>query len=276
DEPGRVADHPGQPLLAGELGGDDDVALVLPALIVHDDDRLAGAQFLQRGGDVSEAHGSLLSVVNSSIRSTWRATMSVSMLTCSPTPRAPRVVAVRVSGMSDTSNQSPPTALTVREMPSTAIDPLFATKWASSEGREKRSTRQTSPSVTLSSSLVPSMWPCTMWPPRRSPTWAARSRLTRVPGWGCFRVLIAMVWAMTSAVNQSSPWSMTVRHTPFTEMESPCFASETASGPRTVIRAASVVGSQASTSPISSMIPVNTRLLLPGERRPAGHRPTAQ
>ena len=61
---------------------------------------------------------------------------------------APSVVAVRVSGISDTSNQSSPTALTVRLTPSTAIEPLRATSGACSRSSEKRSTRQASPGST--------------------------------------------------------------------------------------------------------------------------------
>ena len=118
-----------------------------------------------------------------SIRSTWRARMSVSMFTRSPTTRSPRVVAVSVSGMSDTSNHDPsgssPTALTVSETPSTAIEPLSTTSGACA-GVEREA--DDAPGVARTDRrapcAVPSMWPCTMWPPRRSPTWAARSRLT--------------------------------------------------------------------------------------------------
>jgi len=81
-----------------------------------------------------------------------------------------------------------------------------------------------------------------MCPPMRSPTLAARSRLTRIPGVRAPRVLLAIDSAITSAVNQSAPCSTTVRQTPLTEIESPCLASDTASGARTVIRAASAVG----------------------------------
>ena len=188
------------------------------------------------------------------------------MFTDSPTFLSPRVVAARVSGMRDTSNQlsaasAALTALTVRDTPSTAIEPLFVTSADSSGARVSRSTRQAPPSATESTVLVPSMWPCTMCPPRRSPRRTARSRLTWVPVAGVCSVLIAIVSAMTSAVNLSSPTSTTVRQTPFTEIESPSLASDTASGPRTVSRAASGDGCQSTTSPSSSMIPVNTMTL---------------
>ena len=85
--------------------------------------------------------------------------MSVSMLTESPTTLAPRVVAARVSGMSDTSNQSTPTSLTVSDTPSTATEPFRATNGASCGSRLKRTTRQALPSVREMTRLVPSMWP---------------------------------------------------------------------------------------------------------------------
>src|SRR5690606_23303955 len=134
---------------------------------------------------------------------------------------------------------------------------LRVTSGASSAGRLKRTTRQADPSWVDSTRAVPSTWPCTMWPPRRSPTAAARSMLTRSPGRRSPSVVTSIEMPITSAVNQSSPWSTTVRHTPETAIESPWEASETASGARTVMRAASPVRSQASTSPSSSMMPVN-------------------
>ncbi len=63
---------------------------------------------------------------------------------------------------------------------------------------------------------------------------------------------------MTSAVNVPPSLSTTVRQTPLTEIESPWAASVVTTGPRTVMRAASVSGSTATTSPSSSTMPVNT------------------
>ena len=79
---------------------------------------------------------------------------------------------------------------------------------------------------------------------------------------------MSSVCFMTSAVNQSSPWSTTVRHTPLTEIESPCAASDTAFGARTVSRTPSPDGSTAVTAPISSTIPVNISGLLSGVPAP--------
>jgi hypothetical protein len=74
---------------------------------------------------------------------------------------------------------------------------------------ENLNTRQTLPSVMQRRVLVPSMCPCTIWLPSRSPTRAAR-QLTRDPAATPARVDIAIVSAITSAVNQSSPLSTTV------------------------------------------------------------------
>ncbi len=120
--------------------------------------------------------------------------------------RRPSVVAVSVSGMSDTSNHEPsgssPSALTVSETPSTAIEPLSTTSGACASSSEKRMTRQASPGRISSTRAVPSMCPCTMWPPRRSPTRAARSRFTSRPSAAPSSVDIASVCAMTSAVKR--------------------------------------------------------------------------
>ena len=64
-------------------------------------------------------------------RSAYFASTSTSRFTASPSARAPRVVTRRVSGITPTSNHagdSPGalTAVTVRDTPSTAIEPLTA------------------------------------------------------------------------------------------------------------------------------------------------------
>jgi hypothetical protein len=52
---------------------------------------------------------------------------------------------------------------------------------AEAAGSDVRTTVQCSSGVTDSTSPVPSTWPCTTWPPRRSCTRTARSRLTGLP-----------------------------------------------------------------------------------------------
>ena len=59
-------------------------------------------------------------------RSTYLASTSTSRFTGSPGCFAPSVVARSVSGIRPTSNQSAPTALTVSDTPSTAIEPFSA------------------------------------------------------------------------------------------------------------------------------------------------------
>ena len=59
--------------------------------------------------------------------STYFATTSTSRLTALPGAAAPSVVRSSVSGMSETENQSSPTATTVSETPSTAIEPFSTT-----------------------------------------------------------------------------------------------------------------------------------------------------
>src|SRR5205085_8710341 len=115
----------------GQLRGEDQVALVLPVLVVQDDD---GAAVLDRGDRVLDGvqaqarrHRRL-----SSRRSTYFAITSTSRLTGSPGARRPIVVSRRVVGMRLTSNQGAAsstslTALTVSETPSTAIDPFSTT-----------------------------------------------------------------------------------------------------------------------------------------------------
>ena len=201
DEAGGVAHHPGDPLLAGELGGDDDVALVLAALVVGDDDGLPGAQRVERrrgcwrGSLLAPFVGLMLVGAKCgaracSMRSTCRARMSVSMLTESPTTFAAE--RGRGEGLGDQRDLEPAgrrsgslTALTVSETPSTAIEPLWATSGASSAARLKRSTRHALPSVDGEQRC----WCRRCGPARcarrggRRPA-AARSRLTRSPGRG--------------------------------------------------------------------------------------------
>ena len=52
---------------------------------------------------------------------------STSRLTTSPTDSCPWVVSARVVGMSETSNQSSPTAETVKDVPLTAMEPFSTT-----------------------------------------------------------------------------------------------------------------------------------------------------
>ena len=126
---------------------------------------------------------------------------------------------------------------------------------------------------------VPSVCPWTRWPPRRSARRTERSRLTLVSGATDLRLEWRRVSPITSAVNPCGVRSgssravpagtareaispVTVRQTPFTQIESPTRASSATTVLRTWIRAKSPRYSTASTSPRSSTMPVNNRVLL--------------
>ena len=99
-------------------------------------------------------------------RCTYLASASVSRFTLSPTLRAPRLVAFRVSGIRPTSNHagvSPgsETAVTVRDTPETAMEPFSASRGASSVGRLKRRVLHASCAVTDARVPTASTWPCT-------------------------------------------------------------------------------------------------------------------
>ncbi len=171
---------------------------------------------------------------------------------------------------------------TVRLTPSTVIEPFSTRYRVMLCGSENRSTSQRGrPSASRSPGARPnrvpvaSTWPWTRWPPSRSPSAIARSRLTREPAASAPRLERCSVSAITSALNSPVPaascsgLSTTVRQTPLTAMESPCRAPEQTSGPRRRIREESPISSMETTSPSSSMMPVNTRVLLAlGARTP--------
>ncbi|SKT85207.1 Uncharacterised protein [Mycobacteroides abscessus subsp. abscessus] len=140
------------------------------------------------------------------------------------------------------------------------IDPFSTTYLATAEGSETRTTSQFSDGERDSTLPVPSTCPCTMCPPSRLLTAAARSRLTLAPAAILSRLDRASVSPITSVVKTPpSRTSTTVRHTPLTAIESPCFASSTTRGPSTVRRAESPRSSLPRISPSSSTIPVNIR-----------------
>src|SRR3712207_5408635 len=125
----READQPA-PLLGHEVDGvgrdelrrDREVALVLAVLVVADHDHPPGADVLDGLLDRRERpHRWATSL------STYFARTSTSRLTVAPGAAAPSVVRSSVSGMSETSNASSSSALTVSEMPSTAIEPFSTT-----------------------------------------------------------------------------------------------------------------------------------------------------
>src|SRR5690606_14732908 len=124
DQAARVGDHEVDVLRPHQLGGHDQVALVLSILVVDDHDHAPGADFLQQFRDRGETHASLLR--SASRRSTYRATWSTSMFTGSPMRVALKAVWATVCGTSATSKPALSTSFTVRLVPSTQIEPFFA------------------------------------------------------------------------------------------------------------------------------------------------------
>src|SRR5439155_9418576 len=106
-----------------ELRGERQVALVLAVLGVADDDHLAVADVLDRFLDRAERAGAH----RATSFSTYFANTSTSRFTTRPGAASPSVVRSSVSGMSDTVKPSPSTSATVRETPSTAIEPFSTT-----------------------------------------------------------------------------------------------------------------------------------------------------
>src|SRR3954470_12672968 len=251
-----VADRPRHPLLGGGLRSQDEVALVLAALVVEDEDRTTGLERLEGRLHGRQGHDTTSRRCVSS-RSTYFAMTSTSRLTRSPTPLRPKVVSPRVVGIRETPKASSPTCATVRETPSTVIEPFSTTYAARLGGRVKSTVSQRSPGVRAVMVAVPSTCPWTTCPPNRPPAGMARSRLTRAPGVSAPRLLRSSVSAMTSTVKPVSSWSVTVRQTPLTAMEAPWVASLTTSGPSMRSTAESAPCSIAATVPSSSTIPVN-------------------
>src|SRR5689334_11381348 len=111
---------------------------------------------------------------------------------------------------------------------------------------------------------TPSTWPWTRCPPMRVARVAERSRLTGSPGRSAPSDERSSVSRITSVVKTSPSTSTTVRQTPLTAIESPCWASAVTTGPCKARRAVSPnspgapSGTIDATDPSSSTMPVNT------------------
>ena len=198
-------------------------------------------------------------------RSAYLASTSTSRFTVDPGVRAPSVVARRVSGIRPTSNHASGssagfTAVTVRDTPSTAIDPLTAMYRARAIGTLIRTVSHPVWAVRCTTVPTPSTWPWTTCPSRRCPAAVQRSTLTRSPCASAPRVVRRSVSPMTSAVKSpSAPEGTAVRHTPLTASEPPWGRSATSGPADTCSRAASCANrSTRSTVAWASTIPVNT------------------
>src|SRR5262245_4630115 len=169
---------------------------------------------------------------------------------------------------------------TVSETPSTASEPLCATKRASPAGSAIVA-RRPSPSGTLAvTTPTPSTWPCTRCPPSRSPSLSERSRLTRVPDRQSPSVVSPSVSGTASTANPAGVTSSTVRQHPEHARLSPTLASRTTSRAAIQKRRPCARSSTRSTVPSSSISPVNTSALqvhdqarVVAESRPRPGRP---
>src|SRR5690606_21905128 len=132
DQAARVAGHEVDLVRRRELGGDDDIALVLAVLGVDEDvgPPVAGVleDILDRADRAVVHIGRQLHQAVSCHRARYRASMSISRLTASPSFRPPSVVASQVWGMMFRPKVRPSTAFTVSDTPSTVIEPLGAMK----------------------------------------------------------------------------------------------------------------------------------------------------
>src|SRR5579871_4944572 len=95
-----------------------------------------------------------------------------------------------------------------------------------------------------------------MWPLRRSPTAAGRSRLTLEPAPSAPRLVRARVSGDRSHQNASGSILAAVRQTPFTAMLDPSFVSA-----RTVLHLTCILAPAIPIVPASSTIPVNMSTL---------------
>src|SRR5436190_15745957 len=132
---------------------------------------------------------------------------------------------------------------------------------------------------------VPSTWPCSTCPPRRSLGRSGSSTFTWSPGRSAPSEVRRSVSGITSASKAPSPTAVAVRQTPFTATESPSASSRPASS-------LSLPSSSEATRAVPWISPVNTSPLpeprgdqhvvvdalhLRGERaRRAGNRPGAE
>ena len=104
---------------------------------------------------------------------------------------------------------------------------------------------------------VPSIWPETIWPPKRPSAANARSRLTRSPLFRVPRLEWRRVSTETSKAISRSATLVTVRQTPLTAILSPSLHPSRISmapirnSPEPPVRLELI------TEPISSMMPVN-------------------
>ena len=151
--------------------------------------------------------------------------MSVSMFTVSAIFALFSVVCSIVVGMRATVKVVLLSFAIVRLMPLMAIEP-FGTISSSSAVSAVKVISMKSPFLSIVLIVaVPSMWPCTMWPPKRAPACMARSRLMGSLGRRWSSVDFESVSLLTSKSATEPASFVMVRHVPLTAMLSPSLAS---------------------------------------------------
>src|SRR5262249_52544016 len=227
DQTAPFLGHEVDRLRGDELGGHRQVALVLAVRIVDDDHHLALADVLDRVGDRGKRRLNRAHRPSPISFSTYLASTSTSRFTVSPAPACPRLVRCNVSGMRETVNDRSSSSATVSNTPSTAIDP-FSITYRRTEGGASIRIRRANPSETTSATdPIPSTWPWTTWPPRRSDARSGSSRLTSEPGSSRPKDVRDNVSFIASATNEPLRKAAALRHTPLTAIESPARSSDT-------------------------------------------------
>ena len=283
DQPARLLGHEVDRLRGGELRRHHQVALVLAVLAVADDDHAAAADLLDRLLDrreraLARRRPRPLSLCVSVIwltprsfpangdtnRSTYFATMSHSTFSCRPGAASPRFVRSSVSGISETSTQSSPSAATVRLTPSRRDRAPARPRSAAAPGRAPTRRRRAKPSSsTETTSPTPSTCPWTMWPPSRSEAFIASSRLTRSPGSSAAeRGHRRASGSSPRPRSRRASAAVAVRQTPSTATESPAAISGAERRSRSAAARRRRRPRPPRPCPTSSIRPVNTSPLL--------------
>ncbi|ANB12202.1 hypothetical protein AWJ20_446 [Sugiyamaella lignohabitans] len=118
------------------------------------------------------------------------------------------------------------TAVTVNEVPSSAINPFSTTYFSTSRSRGlKVNVKALSSGTILTISPTVSTCPCTKCPPNRTWPATARSKLTWSPVFNPPKLLLRNVSGAIPILNSSLLNSVTVKQTPLTAIESPKWQS---------------------------------------------------
>src|SRR6267142_1478344 len=275
DQAAAVLGHEVHRLGCHPVGRHDEVAFVLPVLVVHHEQQASLPDLLDPVLD-GRKPGHVIPL-RANERTRYLPITSTSRFVACPGVSRPSVVTASVCGISITSKLKSANAATVRLTPSTATDPWGISSGSSSRpGSVIRTRAVDSTRVTASTVPTPSTWPRTRWPPSAPPNRRGRSRLTGSPAARRARAVRLRVSGPTANVNPPGRRSTTVRHTPFTAMLPPTSVPSPVTAASTSSVAAGDPTLIARTAPSSSTIPVNiSRPVRLSERPPrsGGRRP---